>query len=73
MAVVRQINSTALIADGDHARTDELTRLAVVIGAFGVWMGYALEDPIIGLIITAAILGIVWQSARAVRSMQKAS
>ena len=29
-------------------------------------MGYALADPIIGLIITAVILGIVWQSARAV-------
>jgi len=62
----RQINSAALIADGYHARTDGLTSLAVVLGAFGVWMGYALADPIIGLIITAAILGIVWQSARAV-------
>lgn len=62
----RQINSAALIADGYHARTDGLTSLAVVLGAFGVWLGYALADPIIGLIITAAILGIVWQSARAV-------
>ena len=62
----RQINSAALIADGYHARTDGLTSLAVVLGAFGVWMGYTLADPIIGLIITAAILGIVWQSARAV-------
>jgi cation diffusion facilitator family transporter len=62
----RQINSAALIADGYHARTDGLTSLAVVLGAFGVWMGYVLADPIIGLIITAAILGIVWQSARGV-------
>jgi cation diffusion facilitator family transporter len=62
----RQINSAALIADGYHARTDGLTSLAVVLGAFGVWMGYTLADPIIGLIITAAILGIVWQSAKAV-------
>ena len=30
------------------------------------WMGFALADPIIGLIITAVILGIVWQSAKAV-------
>jgi divalent metal cation (Fe/Co/Zn/Cd) transporter len=29
-------------------------------------MGYALADPFIGLIITAVILGIVWQSAKAV-------
>ncbi len=62
----RQINSAALIADGYHARTDGLTSLAVVLGAFGVWMGYTLADPIIGLIITVAILGIVWQSAKAV-------
>jgi cation diffusion facilitator family transporter len=62
----RQINSAALIADGYHARTDGLTSLAVVIGAFGVWIGYKLADPIIGLIITVVILGIVWQSARAV-------
>lgn len=64
--VGRQINSTALIADGYHARTDGLTSLAVVLGAFGVWTGYTLADPIIGLIITVVILGIVWQSAKAV-------
>jgi cation diffusion facilitator family transporter len=66
MRIGRQINSAALIADGYHARTDGLTSLAVVLGAFGVWMGYTLADPIIGLIITVVILGIVWQSAKAV-------
>ena len=64
--VGRQINSTALIADGYHARTDGLTSLAVVLGAIGVALGFPLADPIIGLIITVAIFGIVWQSARAV-------
>ncbi|WP_217577807.1 cation diffusion facilitator family transporter [Mesorhizobium sp. GbtcB19] len=64
--VGRQINSAALIADGYHARTDGLTSLAVVAGAIGVWLGYPLADPIIGLIITVAIFGIVWQSARSV-------
>jgi cation diffusion facilitator family transporter len=64
--VGRQINSAALVADGYHARTDGLTSLAVVLGAFGVWMGFPLADPIIGLLITIAIFGIVWQSARAV-------
>ncbi len=62
----REINSAALIADGYHARTDGLTSLAVVAGAFGVWLGFPLADPLIGLGITLAILGIVWQSARAV-------
>src|SRR5258706_8332295 len=64
--VGRAINSAALIADGFHARTDGLTSLAVVLGALGVWLGFPLADPIIGLVITVAIFGIVWQSARAV-------
>ena len=64
--VGREINSAALIADGYHARTDGFTSLAVVLGATGVWLGFPLADPIIGLLITAIIFGIVWQSARAV-------
>ena len=64
--VGREINSAALIADGYHARADGLTSLAVVLGAVGVWLGLPLADPIIGLLITIAIFGIVWQSARAV-------
>ena len=62
----REINNVALIADGYHARTDGLTSLAVVVGAIGVWLGFPLADPIVGLIITIAIFGIVWQSARSV-------
>jgi cation diffusion facilitator family transporter len=64
--VGHKINSAALIADGYHARTDGLTSLAVVIGAAGAWLGFPLADPIVGLAITLAILGIVWQSARAI-------
>jgi cation diffusion facilitator family transporter len=64
--VGREINSAALIADGYHARTDGLTSLAVVAGALGVWFGFPLADPIVGLLITLVIFGIVWQSARAV-------
>jgi len=64
--VGRQMHSAALIADGYHARTDGLTSLAVVVGAVGVWLGFPLADPVVGLLITIAIFGIVWQSARAV-------
>ena len=64
--VGREIDSAALIADGYHARTDGLTSLAVVVGAAGVWLGHPLADPVIGFLITVAIFGIVWQSARAV-------
>jgi len=61
-----EIGSQALVADGLHARTDGLTSIAVVIAAAGVWLGFPLADPIIGLIITVAILWILRDAARAV-------
>jgi len=60
----KEIGSAALVADGYHARTDGFTSLAVLAGAIGVWLGFPLLDPIVGLGIGAAILGIVWKSAR---------
>jgi cation diffusion facilitator family transporter len=62
--VGKEIGSAALIADGYHARTDGFTSLAVLAGALGVWLGFPLLDPIIGLAIGIAILGIVWKSAQ---------
>jgi cation diffusion facilitator family transporter len=64
--VGKQINSAALVADGYHARVDGLTSLGVLFGAVGVWLGYPLADPIVGLLITIAILGIVRESGKAV-------
>lgn len=62
----KEINSAALVADGYHARVDGITSLAVLLGAIGVWLGYPLADPIVGLLITLAISQIVWQSSKAV-------
>ncbi|MDQ1321127.1 MAG: hypothetical protein QG655_2370 [Actinomycetota bacterium] len=62
--VGRRIGSAALIADGLHARTDGLTSLAVVAGAAGVALGFPLADPIVGLLITVAILAILRTVAR---------
>ena len=64
----KDIGSAALIADGYHARVDGFTSLAVLLGAIGVWMGYPLADPVIGLLITIAILKIVWDSGKIVFS-----
>jgi cation diffusion facilitator family transporter len=64
--VGKAIGSAALIADGYHARVDGLTSLAVLGGAIGVWLGFPLADPIIGMLITIAILGIVWNSGKSV-------
>ena len=60
------IGSAALVADGYHARTDGLTSLAVLIGVAGIYFGFPLADPIIGLIITIAIFWIVWDSAKTI-------
>ena len=58
-----RIGSAALVADGYHARTDGLTSLSVVLGAAGVWLGFQIADPIIGLAITVAILFVLKDSA----------
>jgi cation diffusion facilitator family transporter len=60
----RKIGSAALVADGLHARTDGLTSLAVVLGAAGVAMGFPLADPLIGLLITIAILLVLRTAGR---------
>ena len=62
--VGRQIGSAALIADGLHARTDGFTSLAVLLGAGGVALGFPLADPIVGLLITIAILAILRTAVR---------
>jgi cation diffusion facilitator family transporter len=62
--VGRRIGSAALIADGLHARTDGFTSLAVLIGAGGVALGFPLADPIIGLVITVAILAVLRTAVR---------
>jgi cation diffusion facilitator family transporter len=54
--VGQRIGSAALVADGYHARTDGLTSLAVLLGAIGVWIGIPRADPIVGVLITGAIL-----------------
>ena len=64
--VGKEIGSAALVADGYHARTDGFTSLAVVFGAFGVMLGFPLADPIVGLLITAAILFVLRDAISAV-------
>jgi len=66
MKVGREIKSAALVADGYHARADGLTSLAVLFSAVGVWAGYPRADPLVGLLITIAILQIGWKSGRVV-------
>lgn len=62
----RKIGSAALIAEGQHARADGLTSIAVVVGVVGVWLGFERADAIIGLIIAAVVLGILISTMRTV-------
>jgi cation diffusion facilitator family transporter len=61
--VGNEIGSAALVADGQHARVDGFTSLAVLFGAVGSLLGFPLADPIIGALITVAILFIVKDAA----------
>jgi cation diffusion facilitator family transporter len=63
----RRLDSSALIADGDHARADAYVSLAVIASALVVAVGLPIADPLIGLAITFVILRITWQSWRTVR------
>jgi cation diffusion facilitator family transporter len=64
--VGQEIKSAALEADGRHARIDGLTSLSVLFGALGSRLGYPLVDPVVGMLITLAILHIVWDTAKSV-------
>ena len=64
----RRIGSAALVADGLHARTDAFTSLGVLVAAGGAALGWQLADPIIGLVITAAIAAVTYSAIRHVLS-----
>ncbi|MGI8595125.1 MAG: cation diffusion facilitator family transporter [Solirubrobacteraceae bacterium] len=63
----RRLNSPALIADGNHAHSDAIVSAGVVLSAIAVALGAPIADPVIGLLITALILKITWESWNTVR------
>ena len=66
----KRLSSPALVADGDHARTDGFVSLGVLASAGLVALGAQVADPIIGLVITFVILRITWQSWRTVSTTE---
>jgi cation diffusion facilitator family transporter len=64
MRIGTRIGSAALVADGRHARADGFTSLAVIAGAAGVALGWRQADPVIGLLITIAILAVLRGAVR---------
>ncbi|MEM9952461.1 MAG: cation diffusion facilitator family transporter [Chloroflexota bacterium] len=64
--VGKRIGSDAMVADGQHARIDGVTSLAVFMSVFGAWINVPIIDPIIGILIGITIVGIAWQAVRKV-------
>ncbi len=64
--VGKEIGSTTLVAEGNHARVDALTSLAVVLGMVGVWFGFPMADPLVGLLISLMITKIAWETGKSV-------
>ena len=64
ITVGRRIGSAALVADGLHARTDGFTSLGVVLSAALSWAGFQRADPIVGLLITVAVLAVLRDAVR---------
>lgn len=62
----RRLSSPALLADGNHARTDGFVSLGVVASALLVALGMPLGDPLVGLLMTLVIFKITWNSWRLV-------
>jgi cation diffusion facilitator family transporter len=66
----RRLSSPALVADGNHARTDGLVSLGVVASVALVALGFPLGDPIVGLVITLVIFKITWDSWRLISTTE---
>lgn len=66
ISVGQRIGSAAMVADGVHARTDGFTSLAVVAGAIGAMLGFPLADPIVGILISGAIIVLLWGTVKSI-------
>ena len=59
--VGRRVGSEILIADAHHTQSDVFVSLGVIAALIAVRAGYPLADPLIGLLVAAAIGYTAWQ------------
>ncbi len=52
----KKLNSSALIADAWHNRSDALSSVAALIGVLGARIGYPILDPVAGGVVAVLIL-----------------
>lgn len=56
ISIGKEINSPAIVADGQHQKTDIFSSIAILVGVVVSNMGYPILDPIIGFVIGLLIL-----------------
>lgn len=57
----KEIKSPAIVADGQHQKTDIFSSVAILLGVIVSNMGYPILDPFIGLIIGLLILKTAYE------------
>ncbi|WP_407416158.1 cation diffusion facilitator family transporter [Methanobrevibacter sp.] len=60
----KEINSPAIVADGEHQKTDIYTSVVIFIGVFVAKIGFPQMDPIIGFLIGLLILKTTYTLAK---------
>ncbi|MFW5786977.1 MAG: cation diffusion facilitator family transporter [Halanaerobiales bacterium] len=57
-------NNQALKADAWHHRSDAISSIASAIGILGAYFGYAILDPVAGVIVALMIIKVGWNIVR---------
>nr|WP_295000532.1 cation diffusion facilitator family transporter [uncultured Methanobrevibacter sp.] len=60
----KKIKSPAIVADGEHQRTDIFSSIAILVGVIVSNMGYPILDPLIGLVIGLLIIRTAFKIGR---------
>ena len=60
----KEIKSPAIVADGQHQKTDIFSSIAIWVGVVVSNMGYPILDPIVGLIIGLLIIKTAYSIAK---------
>jgi len=60
----QRIRSVALVADGRHSRLDGLASLGAALGVVGAMLGAPVLDPVAGLVVTAVIVAVAWETGK---------
>ncbi len=60
----KRLKSEVLAADANHTLSDALVSVGVIIGLVAVSLGFPMADPVMALIVTAAILATAYDVFR---------